>query len=48
MNRFHSKTHLRVEVDHGGCLDVLLAEDLHLDGRVGELVGEVVQEVREV
>lgn len=48
MNRFHSKTHLRVEVDHGGRLDVLLAEDLHLDGRVGELVGEVVQEVREV
>lgn len=37
-----------MEVDHGGRLNVLLAQDLHLDRRVGELVGEVVQEVWEV
>lgn len=40
--------HLRVEVDHGGRLYVLLPEHLHLHRRIGELVGEVVQEVWEV
>lgn len=41
-------SHLRVEVDHGRCLDVLLPEHLHLHRRIGELVGEVIQEIWEV
>lgn len=40
--------YLRVEVDHGCRLYVLLPEHLHLHWCVGELVGEVVQEVWEV
>ena len=37
-----------MEVDHGCRLYVLLPEHLHLHRSGGELVGEVVQEVREV
>lgn len=37
-----------MEVGHGCRLDVLLPEHLHLHRCVGELVGEVVQEVWEV
>lgn len=40
--------HLRVEVDHGCRLYVLLPKHLHLHSCVGELVGKVVQEVWEV
>lgn len=41
-------SYLRVEVDHGCRLYVLLPEHLHLHWRIGKLVGEVVQEVWEV
>lgn len=41
-------SYLRMEVDHGCRLYVLLPKHLHLHWCIGELIGEVVQEVWEV
>lgn len=41
-------TYLSVKVAYGGRLDVFLAQYFHLDRRVGEVEGKVVQEVGQV